>query len=123
MQHYIHHVPGRVRMKNPLFKNNQALLHEVEGCFQGTEGISDIKTNALTGSVVIVYDPNVLPARHMAEILHECKYIDESKAVNLDYHMKTSLNQAGRYVGKVGLSLFMDRALAGTGLSFVSALL
>ncbi len=123
MQHYIHHVPGRVRMKNPQFKNNPALLREVQNCFQGTEGISGIETNDLTGSVVIRYNPDVLPERHMVEMLHECTFIDHSRAVNLDHHMKNAFNQAGKYVGKVGLSLFMDRALSGTGLSFITALL
>lgn len=123
MQHYIHHVPGRVRMKNPLFKNNPELLRDVEGCFKGTEGITKIQLNGVTGSVVILYDPQVMPSQHMAEMLNDCRHIDASKAVSLDHHMKSSLNQAGRYVGKVGLSLFMDRALAGSGLSFITALI
>ncbi len=123
MQHYIHHVPGRVRMKNPLFKNNPALLQEVEACFNEAEGISGIESTALTGSVVIHYDPEVLPERHMVEMLHECRFIDYSRAVSLDHRMKTTLDQAGRYMGKIGLSLFMDRTLSGTGLSFITALL
>lgn len=123
MQHYIHHVPGRVRMKNPLFKNNPDLLREVEGCFQDTEGITRIQTNGITGSVVILYNPQVMPTRHMVEMLAHCEHIDASKAIGLDHHMKSSLDQAGRYAGKVGLSLFMDKALAGSGLSFVTALI
>jgi hypothetical protein len=110
-------------MKNPQFKNNPVLLQEVEGCFKDAEGITGIETNTLTGSVVIRYETEVLPVKHMVEMLHECRFIDHSRAVSLDHQMKTTLNQAGKYMGKIGLSLFMDRTLSGTGLSFITALL
>ena len=123
MKHYIHHVPGRVRMKNPEFKGNTILLQEVTSCFQGQEGIEGIETNSLTGSVVIVYDQQIMPVQHMANLLLECKYIDYVQAVGLDQSMQKSFSQAGRLMGKIGLSLVADWALSGTRLSLVTALL
>ena len=123
MKHYIHHVPGRVRMKNPDFKGNTTLLQEVASCFQGQEGIEGIETNPLTGSVVILYDQQIMPVLHMANLLQECKYIDHKQVIGLDQSMQKSFSQAGRYMGKIGLSLVADWALSGTRLSLVTALL
>lgn len=123
MKHYIHHVPGRVRIKTPELKGNTILLQEVAGCFQGQEGIEGIETNPLTGSVVIVYDQQIMPVQHMANLLLECRYIDYTQAVDLDKSMQRSFSQAGRYMGKIGLSLVADWALSGTRLSLVTALL
>ncbi len=123
MKHYIHHVPGRVRMKNPDFKGNTTLLQEVVSCFQGQEGIEGIETNPLTGSVVIFYDQKIMPVLHMANLLQECKYIDHKQVIGLDQSMQKSFSQAGRYMGKIGLSLVADWALSGTRLSLVTALL
>lgn len=123
MKHYIHHVPGRVRMKNPDFKGNTTLLQEVEGCFQGQEGIKDIETNSLTGSVLIVYDQQIMPVQHMTNLLQECRYIDHQQVIGLDQNLQKSFSQAGRYMGKIGLSLVADWALSGSRLSLVTALL
>ena len=123
MKHYIHHVPGRVRMKNPEFKDNVSLLREVESCFRHGEGIVRIETNPVTGSVVIHYDHKVMPVQHMTHMLQECTYIDQKHVVGLDQNMQASLSKAGRYAGKVGLSLLADWALAGSRLGFVTALL
>lgn len=123
MQHYIHHVPGRLRIKNPLFKSSPRLLEEVQSCFGQTEGVERMETNALTGSVVLYYDPEVLAPERLMQALEDCEYLDVTKAVGLDHRMTSSLAKAGQYVGKVGLSLFMDRALAGSSLSFITALI
>lgn len=123
MKHYIHHVPGRVRMKNPDFKGNTTLLQEVASCFQGQEGIENIETNPLTGSVIIVYDQQIMPVLHMANLLQECTYIDHKHVIGLDQSMQKSFSQAGRLMGKIGLSLVADWALSGTRLSLVTALL
>jgi len=122
MKHYIHHVPGRVRMKNPDFKGNTTLLQEVASCFLGQEGIEGIETNPLTGSVVILYDQQIMPVQHMANLLQECRYIDHKQVIGLDQSMQKSFSQAC-YMGKIGLSLVAEWALSGTRLSLVTALL
>lgn len=123
MKHYIHHVPGRVRMKTPELKGNTTLLQEVASCFQGQEGIESIETNPLTGSVVILYNQQILPVQHMTNLLEECKYIDHQQVIGLDQNLQKSFSQAGRYMGKIGMSLVADWALSGSRLSLVTALL
>lgn len=123
MQHYIHHIPGRLRIKNPLFKSNPRILQEAKHCFEGTEGITQVCTSELTGSILVQYDPEIIDQDHLIKVFQECEYFDVTQAVSLDQTLKNSLSSVGQYAGKVGLSLFMDRALSGTGLSFITALI
>lgn len=123
MQHFIHHVPGRLRIKNPVFKSNPRMLQEVQSCFEGTREIKHLESNPLTSSLVLYYDPHVLAYENLLQVLQECEYLDVSRAVGLDHHMSTSLAKGGQYLGKVDLSLFMDWALAGSSLSYITCLI
>ena len=123
MKHYIHHIPGRLRIKNPLFKANPTILQEARNCFAGTEGIRKVSISELTGSILVEYDPQVIDEQRLITVFQECEYLDVTRAVTLDQAMKSSITRVGQYAGKVGLSLFMDRALSGTGLSFIAALI
>ena len=57
-----HSVPGRIRMKIPTAVEDPAVLEHYQHLFAKLPGVSDIKINPLTGSVVVHYD-----ARRQAE--------------------------------------------------------
>ncbi len=44
MKQYIHHIPGRVRIKNPMFQNNTVVLDRLRRCLDGISGV-DFITN------------------------------------------------------------------------------
>jgi hypothetical protein len=49
--------------------------------------------------------------------------VDTKRAHTLDTHLNESFNKAGKYVGRAALSVMVDTALRGSGLSFLSALI
>lgn len=55
----IHHIPGRVRIKMRSAKGNHALMRQITESLSPQLGIRRVETNAMTGSVLIHYDPNV----------------------------------------------------------------
>ena len=59
MTHYIHHVPGRLRVKTPVIKRNDTQAKCVKDLLEGTEGVRAIDVNILTGSILVNYDPRV----------------------------------------------------------------
>ena len=122
MSHYIHHIPGRLRIKNPVFKNNPAAGDEIRDCFSSAAGVHHIKVNALTGSVVVNYDPNQIDPDNLLQIFRDCEYVDETRARTLDQKLDESMSMAGRFVGRACLGMFMDYTLKGTGFSFLAAL-
>jgi Heavy metal associated domain 2 len=56
MSHYLHHVPGRLRLKTRSLKNSSAKAAEVRALFKQLPGIEAIEFNLLTGSMLVRYD-------------------------------------------------------------------
>jgi hypothetical protein len=53
-----HQTAGRVRMKIPSGKGNPDLLQEVAQTFRIIPGIDKVSINAVTGSIILEYDPD-----------------------------------------------------------------
>jgi hypothetical protein len=51
-----HQVPGRIRVKIPAAKGNAELLQQISETFGIIPGIEQVSVNAVTGSIVLVYD-------------------------------------------------------------------
>jgi hypothetical protein len=69
MKQYIHHIPGRVRIKNPMFQNNTVVLDRLRRCLDGISGVDFITTNPFTGSLVVNYDCEVVDQEHLMQSL------------------------------------------------------
>jgi hypothetical protein len=53
----VHHIPGRLRVKLPSLRGDAASLEQVREILLPVDGIWDVTVNPLTGSVLIIYDP------------------------------------------------------------------
>jgi len=53
-----HSVEGRIRLKVKHGKGNPELLNAFADKFRGLPGIERVKTNPLTGTVILIYDPD-----------------------------------------------------------------
>ena len=123
MSHYIHHVPGRLRIRSQLLKNNHQMLEDVRKCFRGAPGIEHIKVSPVTGSALIRYNPDEIESDQILSILHDCEYVDVHQAKSLDEKLTSSVSKAGNFVGKACLNLFVDQALQGSRLALLSVLI
>jgi copper chaperone CopZ len=56
MTHYVHHVPGRLRVKTPALKRQEHRACEVKTYLESIEGVFDVEVSTVTGSVLIKYD-------------------------------------------------------------------
>ena len=52
----IHQVPGRIRMKIPSAKGNEAQLQSYKDVLGLIPGVEDIEVNPVTGSIILKYD-------------------------------------------------------------------
>lgn len=61
---YVHHVPGRLRVRTSILKRNTHRADEVKNLLRRMPGISCAEVNDLTGSVTVQYDVSrtTLPA-------------------------------------------------------------
>jgi hypothetical protein len=68
--HVAHHVAGRIRIKVPTAKGSKAVLHQIGESLTSVSGVAEIKTNAVTGSVLVHYDPPLRGDFHRRLIEH-----------------------------------------------------
>ncbi|MEJ2326791.1 MAG: heavy-metal-associated domain-containing protein [Chromatiaceae bacterium] len=57
MSHYVHHVPGRLRIRAKAFQCNPAKARSLERQLRTMEGVLEVRHNERNGSLTIAYDP------------------------------------------------------------------
>jgi hypothetical protein len=56
MHHYMHHLPGRLRIKSASLKRNDHHARRVSDYISGIDGVLRAEVNVVTGSLLIHYD-------------------------------------------------------------------
>ena len=69
MDHYVHHVPGRLRVRVPSVKGNAGEASSLEKRIRSQRGVKDVQTNPLTGSVLVHYDPVITTVSTLSQIM------------------------------------------------------
>ena len=123
MSYYYHNVPGRLRVKIPTLKGRPARIKGVEDLLLNLDGAEIIKTNPLTGSVVINYDPDLLDAQQIIQILIDHQYFDEAHAITHDELVQSAAAKAGFKIGKVIFGWAVSKTLEASGLSMLAAII
>jgi copper chaperone CopZ len=62
LETYIHHLPGRLRVRIDRAKNNPSTARSVDQLLRNTLGVSSVSVNVTTGSVLIHYDTSQIDA-------------------------------------------------------------
>ncbi len=66
MSLYIHHVPGRLRVRTQAFRCQPSRIRAAADRLAGLDGIQEVAANAQAGSITVHYDPQL---RTQAELL------------------------------------------------------
>ncbi len=85
---YLHHVPGRLRIRTPMVKNNREAAAELESLLRTRRGVSDVAINLTTGSCLVNYDPSVAERDDIIAVLSGKGYFDQSKVVTNDEYFQ-----------------------------------
>lgn len=56
MHNYMHHVPGRLRVRIGALKGNPVAVRDLRRALQALAGVTEVEINPLTGSVLAHYD-------------------------------------------------------------------
>jgi copper chaperone CopZ len=122
MEYYVHQVPGRLRVRLPEIRKNASKAGEVK-CLLDVYGVANLKVNHLTGSVVITFDPSLINAEQLLNLLQDNGLFDNSRAISCDEKIKRASNKAASRFGRAALSYAVGKALEANGLSFLAALI
>ena len=123
MSYYYHNVPGRLRVKIPMLLNSPSKGRCIEQLIAPHRGIEQIKVNALTGSMIVFYDPDLVQGEQIIGILVENGYFDNSEAISHDDHVKQAVAKAGAKLGQAAFGWVIGKTLEAYGFSLLAALI
>jgi hypothetical protein len=123
MGYYYHCVPGRIRIKLPSLQNNPRRGAEVESLLRGFTGVDSAAFSPLTGSLLVLFDPERITAAEITEALKSRGLFDESQVVPFDEHFHAAMTRAGGRIGRAMMSYALGRTLDASGLSLLAALI
>jgi Heavy metal associated domain 2 len=123
MKSYVHSVPGRLRIKNPMFKNSSIHYDVRKVLVEMGHGIGTADFNTTTGSLLINYNPKEIHHQDILGALARRGYYHPEKTVTNDQVVHQATSKAINVVAKAVSGAFIETALSGTGLSFLTILL
>lgn len=56
MGRYVHHIPGRIRVRCATMRSNPHKLQTVSEALRELPGVQDIRVNVAGGSIIVLYD-------------------------------------------------------------------
>lgn len=122
MEYYVHHVPGRLRVRIPALRSNPRYASDIQ-CLLDIYGVENIKVNHLTGSVVVFFDTALITPQQLLDLLKEKGYYDSSLMVTCDDKIRRASDKAAAKVGRALFGYAVGKALEASGLSLLAALI
>jgi hypothetical protein len=121
MEYYLHESPGRLRVKIPYLKRNPQSAWDLQSLLKNLSGIKSSSINTVTGSVIMHYDPEVISAGAIVNVLAGEGYIDVAKVLSNKKRKENVMEAVTQVASKALLGFVLDRALHGSPLSIVTA--
>src|SRR5690349_11372720 len=78
---YVHHVPGRLRIKTLALKRNEPRARQIKCYLEEMRGVIDAEINILTGSIVIKYDACLISSGTILASLSGQGYIHSTDVI------------------------------------------
>lgn len=123
MSCYLHHVPGRLRIKTLSVKGNVAGAAAIEERLKNVHGVNMVSANILTGSILTTYDPAKVNRDDILNVLSSEGHFDHTKAAALDYALEEKLTRTSQAIGKAVLGMAIGKILEGTPLALLTAII
>jgi copper chaperone CopZ len=123
MAYYMHNVPGRLRVKSPVFKRNPNASDDLKKILSSVRGIATVDINPTTGSLLINYNHHIVKHDEIIHLLQRKGYFDASKAATNDEYLHRAASKAGSIIGRSIFGTFAGLALEGTPLAFLAVLI
>lgn len=74
MSTYVHHVPGRLRIRTVAVKRNPEAADLAKRSLSAIRGVLSAEANTVTGSVTLRYDPTTISQHAIFDVLRRAGY-------------------------------------------------
>jgi hypothetical protein len=118
---YVHHVPGRLRVKIPSVKGSQVRAHQISESLYEVGGVETVTVNSVTGSVVVNYDPEETQSWRILETLRDQGYVDTYGSIAFNQGGRNSSSKAGDAIGRALFGWALGKMFEGSSLSILTA--
>lgn len=116
---FIHDIPGRLRVKIEYLKNHPERLKEIRELLIAN-GVRSVKSNALTGSTVVEYDPHIITSAHLLHLLKVNGYAIDTRQVAENLNARENHEKIAMKVSKAALSWLAGQVLEANGLGLIA---
>lgn len=123
MSYYIHQIPGRLRIKSPAVRRNQAAAETVSVLLTALAGVRSVAINTVTGSIIVCYDPKTISSETIVGPLKRNGYFDASKAMTHDQVIQRAASKAGLFLSRTFFGAVVETAFQGSAWSFLAILI
>ena len=120
MEYYVHHVPGRLRVRIPQIRKNGHSAKKVQ-CLLDIYGVDNLSVNHLTGSVVVNFDPGLTSADQLLSVLKANGLYDNTQAITCDEQIQRASQKAASKFGRAVFGYAVGKALESSGLPLLAA--
>lgn len=115
MNEYLHHVPGRMRVRARLFRSESLERTQALRRLRAVSGIRDLRLNEKAGSVTVYYDTSEISGERLLEALRrECPQatIPAEPAVVQPVLPRTYQRPIAAEIGKVALNMLVSKGVS-----------
>lgn len=124
MPQYVHHVPGRLRVKCLLLKGNASSAEAVMQLLNAEDGISSCEVNLITGSVLVRYDETTTSAYRVLDLLAQGGYIGAGVELHAQGQSREeTVSGVGKMVSKAVMDALVERLVERSAVALVGAIL
>jgi copper chaperone CopZ len=117
MSQYIHHVPGRIRVRSKAFRCAAEKARRVEAKLHAIAGVRQVRVNPHAGSVIIHYDTAVLSRVDLLALM------EQSGCLAASGRNGQVAGKVGEMFGKALVVAVMEKAVQQSARSLIGALI
>jgi len=124
MSTYVHHIPGRLRVRLPAIKRNEAKAAVVRGLLEAVDGVHSVEIARLTGSVTVTYSPAAISGAALIETLRGAGYVNGDIALDRpqDY-FAAQADRLGDEIGKAAMGFVVEKLLERSAVAVIGAII
>jgi hypothetical protein len=116
MSQYIHHVPGRIRVRSRAFRCRSAKARAARSRLLALTGVQQVRVNPHAGSITVHYDPDLLKQSDLLGVLEHCGCLDVTSVRD------EVSRSAGELFGKALIRAVVQKAVEQSARTLVGAL-
>lgn len=123
MGHYIHHVPGRLRIRTRKLKRDAGRAKAAEQLLQSIDGIISVRANEITGSITLTYERDTVSSEAILSTLAAHGYYEPGAVRHADGQSHDMAARTGDTLGKVLFGFVVKEAVERSAVALIGALL